>query len=101
MCLRPSTIQPVPQPQMTALVARTAFPRGNPYIQIRDVLGTIYHDEDFSDLYPGDGQPAIPPWHLALVTVVQFIENLTDRQAADAVRSRIERIAARKAVIEP
>ena len=36
------------------------------------------------------GQPALSPWRLALVTVMQYAENLTDRQAADAVRSRID-----------
>lgn len=54
MSLRPSAVQPVPQ--MTAFVARAAFPKGNAYMQIRDVLGTIYEDEDFTDLYPDDGQ---------------------------------------------
>lgn len=53
-------------------------------------LGTIYQDEMFADVFPGRGQPAYTPWRLALVTVFQFIENLTDRQAADAVRSRLD-----------
>ncbi len=56
---------------------------------MRDELGNIYTDEMFADLYPKDGQPSIRPWRLALVTVMQFAENLTDRQAADAVRDRI------------
>ena len=58
-------------------------------MQMRDELGSIYTDEMFADLYPKDGQPAIRPWRLALITVMQFAENLTDRQAADAVRDRI------------
>jgi transposase len=58
-------------------------------MQMRDELGSIYTDEMFADLYPEDGQPAIRPWRLALVTIMQFAENLTDRQAADAVRDRI------------
>jgi transposase len=53
-------------------------------------LRTIYQDEIFADLYPERGQPAYAPWRLALVTVFQFMENLTDRQAADAVRSRLD-----------
>jgi hypothetical protein len=36
------------------------------------------------------GRPGISPGQLALVTVLQFAENLTDRQAADAVRARID-----------
>lgn len=84
MSLKPEPIPPVPEE--TARVARAAFPRGNVIIQMRDALGTIYTDELFSDLFPTHGQPGEAPWRLALVTVFQFMENLTDRQAADAVR---------------
>ena len=59
-------------------------------MKLRDAFGTLYHDHDFAEPYPAKGQPAITPWRLALVTVFQFIENLTDRQAADAVRARID-----------
>src|SRR4051812_11525510 len=45
---------------------------------------------DFADLYPRRGQPALPPRKLALVTVLQFAEDLSDRRAADAVRGRID-----------
>jgi transposase len=78
-----------PVPEETAAVARAAFPKGNPYMQMRDELGSLYTDDMFADLYPKDGQPAVQPWRLALVTVMQFAENLTDRQAAEAVRDRI------------
>jgi transposase len=59
-------------------------------MQMRDTLGSIYHDEQFADLFPSRGQPAEAPWRLALVTVFQFLERLPDRQAADAVRSRLD-----------
>src|SRR5437667_9448341 len=52
-------------------------------------LRAIYTDEAFADLFPTHGQPALAPWRLALVTVFQFMEGLTDRQAADAVRDRL------------
>ena len=78
-----------PVPEETAIIAHAAFPKGNPYLQMRDELGSIYTDDMFADLYPPDGQPAVRPWRLALVTMMQFAENLTDRQAADAVRDRI------------
>jgi len=82
--------QPIPKiPAETIRVVRAAFPKGNLYIHLRDTLGTIYQDELFADLYPGRGQPAYAPWRLALITIFQFIENLTDRQAADAVRDRL------------
>src|SRR4051812_44367883 len=75
---------------MTARVARAAFPKGNPYLRLRDELGPVFRDGDFADLYPRRGQPALPPWRLALVTVMQFAEDLSDRRAADAVRGRID-----------
>jgi len=88
MSLKPELILEVPE--LTEEVARAAFPKGNPYLTLRDNLGTIFEDDDFVDLFPDHGQPALAPWRLALVTIMQFRENLTDRQAADAVRSRID-----------
>lgn len=77
-------------PEETDEIAHAAFPKGNTYMKMRDELGSIYSDDDFADLFPAVGQPAESPWRLALVTVMQFSENLTDRQAADAVRARID-----------
>ncbi|HYD30011.1 MAG TPA: transposase [Azospirillaceae bacterium] len=88
MSLKPQTIPPVPE--TTAAVARAAFPKGNAVLRLRDVLGPIYQDEPFADLYPRRGQPAAAPWRLALVSVLQFLEDLPDRQAAEAVRGRID-----------
>jgi transposase len=83
--------QPLPPiPEATAKIARRAFRKGNVYMQMRDLLGTFFTDDQFTDLYPSDGQPAYAPWRLALVSVMQFAENLSDRQAADAVRARID-----------
>lgn len=59
-------------------------------MHLRDAFGTLFSDEDFTSLFPTRGQPALAPWRLALVTVFQFLENLTDRQAADAVRGRVD-----------
>jgi transposase len=84
-------IEPIPTiPEETDRVAKAAFPKGNLYLKMRDELGVFYSDADFSDLFPTRGQPAFSPWRLALVTVMQFIEGLSDRQAAEAVRSRID-----------
>lgn len=76
-------------PEETAEVACKAFPKGHVYMQMRDELGTIYTDDLFADLYPTDGQPAIRPWRLALIVVMQFGEGLSDRQAVEAVGDRI------------
>ena len=88
MSLKPRPIQPVPAE--TARVARAAFPKGNVYLKLRDQLGPIFSDADFAALFPKEGQPAYAPWRLALVTVLQFREQLADRQAADAVRARLD-----------
>jgi transposase len=88
MSLQPMEIVPVPNE--TARVARAAFPKGNIWLNLRDELGTIYCDGMFADLYPRRGQPAEAPWRLALVLVMQFADALSDRQAAEAVRSRID-----------
>jgi len=53
-------------------------------------LGSIFDDEQFTNLYPSRGQPGLAPWRLAFTTIMQFMENLSDRQAADAVRARID-----------
>jgi hypothetical protein len=71
-------------------VARAAFPKGNAYLRMHDELGRLYADRDFAALFPTRGQPALAPAQLALVTLMQFAENLSDRQAADAVRARID-----------
>ena len=88
MSLKPSPIEPVPEG--TARDAKAAFRRGNPLLSLRDELGAIFADTDFADLFPRLGQPGLPPWRLALVTLLQFRENLPDRQAAEAVRARID-----------
>ena len=88
MSLHHQLIAPIPEE--TAEIAHKAFAKGNVYMQMRDELGSIFDDDVFTELYPNNGQPAIRPWRLALVTVMQFGENLSDRQAADAVRGRID-----------
>lgn len=88
MSLHPQEIPPIPEETMR--VARAAFPRGNVYMRMRDELGTIYEDQLFVSLFPARGQSAEAPWRLAFTTAMQFAEGLSDRQAADAVRSRID-----------
>ncbi len=77
-------------PDETARVARAAFPKGNPYLRMRDTLGPIYTNPEFATLFSPTGQPAEAPAQLALVTVMQFAEGLSDAQAANAVRGRID-----------
>jgi len=86
--MRPQSIPDIPEE--TVAVARAAFPKGNVYMPMRDHLGSLYEDDQFGDLFSREGQPAERSWRLALVTIMQFAENLTDRQAADAVRGRID-----------
>jgi transposase len=79
-----------PVPEETARVAHAAFPDGNVYLRLRDELGTLFDDALFTTVYAIEGQPALHPWQLALVSAMQFMENLSDRQAAQAVRARID-----------
>src|SRR5689334_713340 len=88
MSLRAKDEHPIPE--ATRRVARAAFPKGTLAMRLADQLGAIYRDEQFAALFPVRGQPALSPARLALVTVLQFVEGLPDRQAADAVRGRID-----------
>jgi transposase len=88
MSLKPMAIPSVPAE--TARVAQAAFPKGNLYLKLHARVGTIIRDEDFVALFAQDGAPGLPPWRLAMVTILQFHENLSDRQAAEAVRARID-----------
>jgi transposase len=88
MTLFPQAIGPIPEE--TARIARAANPKGTLAMWLRDALGAIYTDADFADLYPERGQPALAPWRLAMVTLLQYAEDLTDRQAAEAVRTRLD-----------
>jgi transposase len=77
-------------PADTMRVARAAFPKGSRAMHLRERLGVVYADARFAALFAVRGRPAETPWRLALVTVLQFAEGLSDRQAADAVRGRLE-----------
>src|SRR6266568_2465746 len=87
------SMQPRPWPEVpatTARVARMAFRKGALAIRARDELGAWCDDGAFAGAYGVRGKPGISPAQLAMVTVLQFTENLTDRQAADAVRGRLD-----------
>ena len=77
-------------PEETIRVARAAYPHGNTLMKMRDALGTISQDQVFASLFPHKGRAVEAPWRLAVITVLQFMEDLPDRQAADAVRGRID-----------
>ena len=88
MVLHPQSIKPIPP--LTRQIAQQAFPKGNLYMTLRDELGTFYNDEDFAQLYSTEGQPALSPWHLALICVMQYIANLSDRGTVEAIAARID-----------
>lgn len=77
-------------PKNTAQVARRVFRKGNNYMKIADEIGTIYEFSDFAELFPTTGQPAVSAVRLFLVCILQFAEGLSDREAAEAVRARID-----------
>jgi transposase len=75
----------IPIPELTVQVARAAFPKGNTFISMRDTLSTVFCNQDFAQLFSERGQPGLSPWRLALITIMQFVEGLSDRQAAEAL----------------
>lgn len=86
--LQPQPIGPIPQD--TARVAHAVFADGHPYLRLADECGDLFNDEMFASLFPTHGRPALAPWRLALVTILQFAEGLSDLQAAHALRTRID-----------
>jgi transposase len=89
MSMRAGLLGDYPIPDETIRVARAAFPKGNLYLRVRDQFGMIYQNHQFAHLFAAVGRPALAPARLALVTVMQFMDGLSDRQAAEAVRDRI------------
>src|SRR6266545_6516369 len=96
LCLSRSNVMSLPTPlhsvipAETVRVARAAFPKGNVFMRMHDELGSLYRHPQFAALFSHTGQRAEDPARLALVLVMQFAEGLSDRQAADAVRGRID-----------
>src|SRR5215469_9728033 len=88
MSLRPRP--PCSIPEETHRVAHAAFPKGTLGLRIADELGPLYRDDQFAALFPHRGQPSASPARLALASVLQYVEGLSDRQAAEAVRGRID-----------
>ena len=86
--------QPWPQPAPQLAEAVAAMYRGKHErplpVLVRDRLGEWLSDEQFAGAYGVRGKPGWPPSRLALVTIFQKAENLTDRQAAEHVRTRID-----------
>ncbi|MBT2488153.1 IS1182 family transposase [Streptomyces sp. ISL-96] len=77
-------------PALTVQIARASNPNGTTAMWVRDRLDGLWDDQDFADWYPRDGRPGLSPAQLATVCVVQFLLGLSDRQAAEAVRCRID-----------
>ncbi|MGW4516828.1 IS1182 family transposase [Streptomyces sp. NPDC004393] len=77
-------------PELTARVVRASFPKGTLAVRVREALGPLFEDESFAEAFSGRGRPAVSPGALALVSVLQYAEGLTDRQAADQVRARMD-----------
>src|SRR5438128_11690253 len=88
MSLKSPGLEPIPEE--TRRLVKRLCPKGTTVTQLRDALGPIYSDEQFAHLFPKRGRAAEAPWRLAVVTVLQAIEGLSDRQAAEYVRSRVD-----------
>jgi transposase len=77
-------------PELTARVVRASFPKGTLAVRIREALGPLFEDASFAAAFPMRGRPAVSPGALALVSVLQYAEGLSDRQAAEQVRARMD-----------
>ncbi|MGZ6364194.1 MAG: IS1182 family transposase [Ktedonobacterales bacterium] len=86
--MKPQGLEPIPE-ETRRLVERLC-PKGTMVTQLRDALGPIYSDEQFAHVFPTRGRPAYAPWRLALITALQAIEGLSDRQAAASVCTRLD-----------
>jgi Transposase domain (DUF772) len=91
-------LRPVPPvgevPQATAELARKVHPHGTDEMRVRDALGPLFTDTDFTtgafaELFSPLGQPGLSPALLTMVMILQHRHNLSDRDAADAVADRI------------
>ena len=77
-------------PEATIHVARAAFPKGNPAMRRRDAFGPLSPNPTFATRFSHTGRPAEAPAQLALLTVMPCAAGLSDAQAADAARARID-----------
>lgn len=89
MCLREQDFGTVPAE--TAKLAHQVFPKGNPYLTLRDHLGMLYTDARFAALFSSSrGRPAESPACLALAVVIEYMEDLSDTEVAEQIRARID-----------
>lgn len=88
------SMQPRPWPEPAEEVTRAVLTmyagrRAPLPVVVRDELGELFADAEFADAFADRGPRGWSPGRLVLITVLQAAENLTDRQAAEAVRDRI------------
>jgi transposase len=77
-------------PEETRKIVQATFPQGHVYITMRDQLNLWYKDSDYAYLFAShQSRPAESPGRLNLILVIQFAENLSDCQMAEAVRDRM------------
>jgi transposase len=88
MSMRPR--ESVEIPEETARIVRAACPKGTRATRLRDALGPIFADEQFAGWFAAEGQAGVAPGILAMVCVLQSMEQMSDREAADAVRTRVD-----------
>ena len=88
MCLKAK--DPWSMPKETAEIGAKILKRGSVYKYVGDEIFDQFRENDFADLYSLEGKPGISPVILAFVAIFQFIEKYPDRQAAEAIRMRID-----------
>lgn len=86
--LKPKLLPPIPDE--TKRLGEALYAPENIYRQIGDVFADAIRDEQFAEMYSTLGQPALSPAVLSLVSILQFLEHLSDRQTIVMLRSRID-----------
>lgn len=88
MCLKART--PWPMPKETGEIVGKMLKADSLYKLVGDEIFFQFSDADYADLYPAEGAPAVSPVILGLVSIFQYVEKYPDRQAAEAVRMRLD-----------
>lgn len=89
MCMREPLFGDYPIPEDTNRLAKKIFPKGNSSMRMYDHFGTLFDNQQFAALFSSEGQPSLSPARLTVVTIMQYMEGLSDEQVADHVRDRI------------
>jgi len=77
-------------PKETGEIGEKILSGDSVYKLVGDDLFNQFTEADFADLYPEEGKPGYSPVILGFVSIFQYLEKYPDRQAAEALRMRLD-----------